>query len=106
MRYSAISILVGGLLASGVAMAQPQVAVAVPPPKGEFVVFADKGNTLSPTALATVRSAASEASSRQVTLVGRPAAIAAVKGELIREGVPAQAIVARPESQRPITRSV
>ena len=107
MRYSGISILLGGLLAAGVAGAQPQLAVAVPAPKGDLVVFTDKGNTLSPTALATVRTAASEASSaRQVTLVGRADSVAAVKGELLRQGVPAQAIVARPESQRPITRSV
>jgi hypothetical protein len=106
MRYSGIAILIGALLAAGAASAQPQIAVAVPPPKSELVVFADKGNALSPTALATVRAAANEANAgRQVTLVGRPGTVAAVKSELVREGVPAQAIVVRPEAQAPITRS-
>lgn len=105
MRYSGIALLIGGLLVAGGAAAQ-NIAMSVPAPKREVVVFADKGNTLSPTALATVRTAANEASAaRQVTLVGRPGNIAAVKNELVSAGVPAQAIVARPDSQPPITRS-
>ena len=105
MRTSGIAILIGGFLMAGGAAAQ-NLAMAVPAPKRDVVVFADKGNTLSPTALETVRAVASEANAaRQVTLVGRPGTIAAVKSELVSAGVPAQAIVARPESQPPITRS-
>jgi hypothetical protein len=106
MRYSGIAILAGGLLLAGAATAQTNVATAIPAPKGEFVVFADKGQALSPVARDTVRAAASEANSAsKVTLVGRPENIQAVKGELMRQGVPAQAIVARPESRAPIAKA-
>jgi len=69
-------------------------------------VFADRGSsTLSPTAAATVRNAASEASSaRQVVLIGRAENIAPVKGELIRQGVSPQAIVVKQETRAPIAR--
>ena len=106
MRYSGIAILVGGLLAAGGVAAQTNIATAVPPPKGEFVVFADKGSALSPTALATLRTAANEANgARQVTLVGRTENVAPVKGELMRQGVPAQAIKVRSESGAPIAKA-
>ena len=106
MRYSGIAILAGGLLLAGTAAAQTNIATAVPAPKGEFIVFADQGNALSPLARDTVRAAASEASSAsRVTLIGRPEAIAAVKGELLRQGVPARAIMARPESRAPIAQA-
>ena len=106
MRYSGIAIIVGGLLAAGVAAAQTQVAVAVPAPQRDFVVFADKGQALSPTAISTVRAAANEASgARQVTLVGRTENIASVKGELMRQGVPAHAIKVQPEARAPIAKA-
>ncbi|HSI01291.1 MAG TPA: hypothetical protein VLA02_11875 [Reyranella sp.] len=106
MRYSGIAIIVGGLLAAGAAAAQTEIAVAVPAPQRDFVVFADKGQALSPTAIETLRAAASEASgARQVTLVGRAENIAPVKGELVRQGVPAQAIKARPENHAPIAKA-
>ena len=112
-----MAIIAGGLIATG-AMAQTQLAIAVPTPQREFLVFADKDGHLSPTAVSTVRTAAAEAPSR-VTLVGRPENVAPVKAELQRHGVPAQAIVvqvhvtavqvtkkfalvsARPEERRP-----
>lgn len=106
MRYSGIAILVGGLLAAGAASAQTNIAAAVPAPKSEFVVFADKGQALSPVALDTVRTAAGEASSAsRVTLVGRADNAAAVKGELMRQGVPAQAIVVKAENRAPIAKA-
>ena len=106
MRYSGIAIVVGGLLAAGAAAAQTEMAVAVPAPQRDFVVFADKGQVLSRTAVETLRAAASEASgARQVTLVGRAENIAPVKGELVRQGVPAQAIKVRPESGAPIAKA-
>ncbi len=106
MRNLSMAILAGGLLVgmTGVATAQ-NVASAVPGPKNEFVVFADKGSVLSPTAAATVRTAASEASTApQITLIGRPENIAPVKGELIRQGVSPQAILVKQEARAPIAK--
>ena len=73
MRKFTIALLTGGLLMSAAAGASAQdLATAVPVPKSEFMVFADKGATLSPTALATIRGVAQQAkSARQVTLTGR-----------------------------------
>jgi hypothetical protein len=102
-----MAILAGGLLVgmAGAATAQ-NIASAVPAPEREFFVFTDKGSkALSPTAAATVRSAASEASAaRQVTLIGRAENVAPVKGELIRQGVASQAIVVKQEARAPIAR--
>ena len=86
-------------------MAQ-ELASAVPAPKKEFVVFTDRGSAmLSPTAAATVRSAASEASSaRQVILTGRAENIAPVRGELIRQGVAPGAIIVKQQARAPIAR--
>jgi hypothetical protein len=106
MRSYGIAILAGGLLAGMAATASAQnLASAVPAPKKEFVVFADRGATLSPTATATVQNAASEASGvRQVTLVGRAENIAPVKGELVRAGVAPEAIVVKHEANAPIAK--
>jgi len=107
MRNIGMAILASGLLVgmAGAAVAQ-EVASAVPAPKKEFVVFTDRGSTaLSPTAAATVRSAASEASAaRQVILIGRAENIAPVKGELIRQGVALQSIVVKQQTRAPIAR--
>jgi len=99
-----MAILAGGLLIGTVGAATGQnLASAVPAPAKEYVVFADRGSALSPTAAATVRTAASEASgARQITLVGRPENIAPVKGELVRHGVSPQAIVVKQEARAPI----
>ena len=91
-----MAVLAGSLLATG-AMAQTQIASAVPTPKRDVLVFADKGGQLSPTAQSTVRTVAAEAKSSPVTLVGRPDAVAPVKAELERHGVPAEAIVVKTE---------
>lgn len=106
MRNLGMVILAGGLLVgtAGVATAQ-NIATAVPAPTKDFVVFADRGSALSPTAAAMVRGAASEASgARQVTLIGRPENIAPVKSELVRQGVAPQAIVVRQEARAPIAK--
>ena len=87
-----MAVLVGGLIATG-AMAQTQIASAVPAASRDFLVFADKGGQLSPTAASTVRTAAAEAGNARVTLIGRPQNVAPVKAELERHGLPAQAIV-------------
>src|SRR5258708_35889916 len=104
MQKYRIARRVGGLFmgVAGTATAQ-QLASAAPPPKGDFFVFAEKGShALSPTAVATIRTAASEASSaRHVALFGRPENIAPVKSELVRQGVPADAIVVQREASAP-----
>jgi hypothetical protein len=100
MRNFTLALMAGGLLigAAGVASAQ-EVATAVPSPKSEFMVFTEKGShTLSPTAMSTIRSAVNDAQgAHKITLTGKPESVAAVKGELVREGVPEHAIVARNE---------
>jgi hypothetical protein len=101
MQKYGIALLVGGLFMGVAAAATAQgLASAVPPPKGDFFVFAEKGNhALSPTAIAIIRTAAGQASSaRHVTLSGRTADIALVKSELVRQGVPAEAIVVQREA--------
>src|SRR5262249_13349763 len=98
----------GGLLMGATGMASAQdIATAVAPSKSEFMVFTEKGNhALSPTAVATIRSAVSDArSARQVTLTGSAASVAAVKGELVRQGVPASAIVARNDLGTPLPKA-
>jgi len=108
MRNLGLAIVASGLLMGMTAAATAQnMASAVPAPTKEFVVFADKGSTLSPTAASVVRSVATEASSaRQVTLIGRAENIAPVKGELVRRGVDPQAIVVKTEARAPIPRSM
>lgn len=108
MRNPGMAILAGGLLVgtAGAAMAQ-NIASAVPAPAKEFVVFADRGSALSPTAAAMVRTAASEASgARKVTLIGRAENIAPVKGELVRQGVAPQAIVVKQQARAPIAKPI
>jgi NAD(P)H-flavin reductase len=97
------SLLVG---VAGVASAQ-DLATATVPSKSEFMVFTEKGShALSPTALATIRSAVTDArSARQVTVTGSPENVAAVKGELMRQGVPANAIVARNDVGSPLPKA-
>ena len=98
-----MALLAGGLIATG-AMAQTQMASAVPAPQRDVLVFADKGGQLSPTAVSTVRSAAAEAGPR-VTLVGRPENVAPVRAELERHGVPAQAIVVKTDASAPVAKT-
>jgi hypothetical protein len=92
--------------AASVASAQ-DLATAVPSPKSEFMVFTEQGNhALSPTAIATIRSAVNDArGARQVTLTGSAENVAAVKGELMRQGVPANAIVARNDLGSPLPKA-
>jgi hypothetical protein len=107
MRNLGMAILAGGLLVgtAGVATAQ-NMASAIPAPANEYVVFADRGNALSPTAAATVRTVANEASgARQVILIGRAENIAPVKGELVRNGVAPQVIVVKQEPRAPFAKS-
>jgi len=108
MRKYTLALLAGSLLmgTAGVASAQDLESAAVPS-KSEFMVFTEKGShTLSPTAMATIRSAVADArSARQVTVTGSPDNVAAVKGELVRQGVPANAIVARNDTGSPLPKA-
>ena len=108
MRKFTIALLTGGLIVGTAAAASAQdLASAVPAPRGEFMVFSDSGAVLSPTALATIRSAANDArSARQVTLSGPGAEVARVKAELINQGVPAQEIVVQRAASTPLPRTV
>jgi hypothetical protein len=108
MRKYTLALVAGSLLmgAAGVASAQ-DLATAVVPSKSEFMVFTEKGShALSPTAMATIRNAVGEArSARQVTLTGSPENVAAVKSELVRQGVPATAIIARNDASSPLPKA-
>jgi hypothetical protein len=86
-----MAVLVGGLIATS-AMAQTQMASAVPAPQRDVLVFTEKGGHLSPTAASTVHKIAAEAKASRVTLVGRPESVAPVKAALEQAGMPAGAI--------------
>lgn len=108
MRNLGMAILAGGIAigTAGAAMAQ-NVATAVPAPAKEYVVFADRGHSLSPTATATVHNAAMEASdARKIILTGRAENVAQVKSELIRQGIAPQTIVVKQEARTPIAKPV
>jgi len=107
MRNYTLALLAGGILMGSVCAATAQdVATAVAAPRSEFMVFTEKAShALSPTAIATIRSALSQArSTSRITLTGRPESVAAVKSELVRQGVPAYAIVARNDLGAPLPR--
>ena len=108
MRKYTLALLAGSLLmgAAGVASAQ-DLATAVVPSKSQLMVFTEKGShALSPTAMAAIRTAVNDArSARQVTLTGSPESVAAVKNELVRQGVPASAIVARNDASSPLPKA-
>jgi hypothetical protein len=107
MQKYTLALLAGSLLmgAGGVASAQ-DLATAAVPSKSEVLVFTEKGNhALSPTALSTIRSAVNDARGGKVTLSGSPANVAAVKSELVRQGVPSTSIVARNDVGSPLPNS-
>ena len=89
-----MAVVIGGLIATS-AMAQTQLASAVPAPQREVLVFTEKGGQLSPTAASTVHAIAAEAKASRVTLVGRPESVAPVKAALEKDGVPAGAIAVK-----------
>jgi IMP dehydrogenase/GMP reductase len=102
MRKGTIAVVLGSLLivpATG-AFAQDRMQAVVMPnmqiasPKAPYMVFFEKdSNRLSPAAMATVQNAAVAAKEARVVRVEATGANgAAVKDELVRQGVPAQAI--------------
>ena len=108
MRKYTLALVTGSLLmgTAGVASAQ-DLATAAVPSKSEFMVFTEQGShALSPTAIATIRSAVNDArGARRVTLTGSTENVAAVKGELMRQGVPANAIVASNDLGSPLPKA-
>ena len=98
-----MAVLVGGLIATS-AMAQTQMASAVPAPQRDVMVFTEKGGQLSPTAASTVHTVAAEAKASQVTLIGRPESVAPVKAALEKAGVPGNAIAVEHASATPACR--
>lgn len=106
MRKIGIALLAGGILlgTAGMSMAQ-DLAIAVPPSKNQFTVFADKSShALSPTAVQTIRLAASDATGK-ITLSGRAEDVARVKDELVRQGVRADAIIVKTDAGKPLPRT-
>ena len=104
MRKYTLALVAGSLVmgVAGVASAQ-DLASAVAPSKSEFMVFTEQGShALSPTAIATIRSAVNDARGARVTLTGSPENVAAVKNELVRQGVPKSSIVARNDLGTPL----
>jgi hypothetical protein len=89
------SILAG---VAGEATAQ-STDVAYATPRTDYVVFLDSGARLSPVANDMVRKAAEAAkSARTVNVVGRRDYAEVVRSQLVRGGVPAQAIVVTPDA--------
>ena len=108
MNKIGMAIVAGGLLMGTAVTAMAQdVAALVPPPKSEFMVFADKGShALSPSAVNTIRAAAtSVGATRQVTVIGRGEDAARVKDELVRQGVRADAIVVKSDAGPPLPKA-
>ena len=96
-KYGVAAALLGGLfLAPLPLMAQStNVAYATGGAASEYVVFLDKGTSqLSAPAIGTIHSAAQAARpGTTIRLVGRADQAAAVKQELVREGISAASIV-------------
>ena len=104
MRKYTLALLAGSLVVGVVGVASAQdLANAAVPSKSEFMVFTEQGShALSPTAIATIRSAVNDARGARVTLTGTPESVAAVKNELVRQGVPTSSIVARNDLGTPL----
>jgi hypothetical protein len=103
MRIFSIAVLAGGLsvLALSGAWAQGATVASLTSPQRSYMVFFDEGgNTLSPTAAVNVRNAARAADSAYtIRLHGDDKRVAAVKAELMRQGIPGDMIVTLPAAR-------
>src|SRR5262249_33567840 len=108
MRKYTLALLAGSLLmgAAGRASAQ-DLATATVPSKSGVMGFTENGShALAWTTIDTIRSAVNDArGARQVTLTGKPENVAAVKSELVRQGVPSSSIVARNDLGSPLPKA-
>jgi hypothetical protein len=102
------AVLIGSILLAPLSMAAAQsteLAYASPAKSG-YVVFVDRDLELSSTAGNTVRQAATAArSAHTVYLAGRADYAGLVKKELIRDGVPASAIVVQGPASNPLPKT-
>jgi hypothetical protein len=84
--------------AAGEAAAQSTNVAYGAAPRTDYVVFLDRGATLSPVAKDMVHTAAEAAKSARAVNVSGPRQYAeAVKGQLVREGVSPAAVVVTPK---------
>lgn len=93
-----VGLVFAGILVgvAGEAAAQ-STNIAYAAPRSDYVVFLDRGATLSPVANETVRMAAEAAkSAKTVNIVGRRDYAEVVKNQLVKDGVPARAIAVTP----------
>jgi hypothetical protein len=85
------------------ALAQSTNLAYATAPKSEFVVFLDNNGQMSPVANATVHKAAVAArSARTIHVTGRGDFADSVKAELMRNGIPANAIEVTPRADNPL----
>jgi hypothetical protein len=92
MKTGALLVVAFGLTTTAVSSATAQASelAYATAPRNDFVVFLDKGNTLSQSALKTVHLAAREARPADIVrLSGSPERTAAVKLALVQDGIPA-----------------
>jgi hypothetical protein len=103
----ACGVLAGVFLAPiPAAMAQATDLAYAAAPRADYVVFLDSGATLSPIANYMIQKAARAAkSARTVELTGRADYAEAVKTELLRNGVSANAIVVTPKVDSPLPKT-
>jgi outer membrane protein OmpA-like peptidoglycan-associated protein len=103
MRLFSIAVLAGGLsvLALSGAWAQGATVASLTTPQRSYMVFFDEGsNALSPTAVTNVRNAARVADSAYtIRLHGDDKRVAAVKAELVRQGIRDDMIVTMPAAR-------
>jgi ferredoxin-NADP reductase len=88
------------------AFAQSTEVAYATAPKSEFVVFLDNNGQMSPVANATVHKAAVAArSARTIYVIGRGDYADAVKAELTRNGIPANAIEVTARADNPLPKA-
>lgn len=102
MRRVGIAVLAGGLsmMALSGAGAGADLASVTGTQRSYMVFFEDGSSTLSPTAAMNVRNAAKGVATAEwayvIRLHGEDERITAVKAELVRQGIPGDAIIGRP----------
>ena len=101
-KHRIAAIMLGGLFLVSPAMAQnTHLAYATGEPRSEYMVFLEKNNQLPPSAAPMVVKAINAAKAgKTIHLVGRADQADVIKQEMIRNGVPASAIVVAREPMK------
>ena len=87
------------------ALAQSTNVAYAAAPQNDFVVFLDSGAKLSPVASQTIqRAAAAARSARSIYITGRGDYAQTVKSEMMRQGIPENAIVVTAQATDPLPR--